>query len=198
MLVRILGHLRAQWAGVLALVLVLTGGVAYAANTVFSTDIVNDQVYSADVRNDTLTGGGLTAADLRNSAVGTTEIADAAVHTRDVQNESLTGADVQDFSLTNQDVGVLFAEVNPDGTVANSSGGVTSVRVGATGSYEVDFARDVSSCTAVATVGPAGAGSALGELNVADRSGNPEAVFVDTNNSDGLSADKPFRLVVVC
>ena len=56
MLVRILGHLRAQWAGVLALVLVLTGGVAYAANTVFSSDIVDDQVYSADVRNDTLRG----------------------------------------------------------------------------------------------------------------------------------------------
>ena len=32
MLARILGHLRAQWAGVLALFLVLAGGVAYAAN----------------------------------------------------------------------------------------------------------------------------------------------------------------------
>ena len=72
------------------------------------------------------------------------------------------------------------------------------MRVGATGSYEVDFARDVTQCTAVATVGPSGAGSALGEVNVADRSGNPEAVFVDTNNSDGTTADKPFRLVVVC
>ena len=74
MLVRILGHLRAQWAGVLALVLVLTGGVAYAANTVFSSDIVNDQVYSADVRNDTLSGGGLAAPDLQASAVGTSEV----------------------------------------------------------------------------------------------------------------------------
>ena len=40
MLARIVKHLRAQWAGVLALFLVLTGGVAYAANTVFSSDIV--------------------------------------------------------------------------------------------------------------------------------------------------------------
>jgi hypothetical protein len=73
MLARILGHLRAQWAGVLALFLVLSGGVAYAANTVFSTDIVNDQVYSADVRNDTLAGGGLAAADLRAGSVGSSE-----------------------------------------------------------------------------------------------------------------------------
>ena len=50
MLVRILGHLRAQWAGVLALFLVLTGGVAYAANTVFSTDIVDGEVKTAESR----------------------------------------------------------------------------------------------------------------------------------------------------
>jgi hypothetical protein len=50
----------------------------------------------------------------------------------------------------------------------------------------------------VATVAPAGAGSALGELNVADRSGNAEAVFVDTNTSAGVAADLPFHLVVLC
>ena len=96
---------------------------------------------------------------------------------------------------------MLWAEVNADGTLANqcSGCGVTSGRVGATGSYEVDFARSIATtCTATATIGPAGAGSALGEVNVADRSGNAEAVFVDTNNSDGSTADKPFRLVVVC
>ena len=63
----------------------LTGGVAYAANTVFSTDIVNgevksldignNQVYSADVRDDTLANGGLTGADIKNkSGVDTCEI----------------------------------------------------------------------------------------------------------------------------
>ena len=51
----------------------LTGGVAYAANTVFSSDIVNDQVFSADVRNDSLTGGGLAAVDLRPDSVGPSE-----------------------------------------------------------------------------------------------------------------------------
>ena len=66
------------------------------------------------------------------------------------------------------------------------------------GTYEVDFARNVNLCTAVATLGGATTGTALGEVNVADRAGNTEAVFVDTNNSDGTAADKAFRLVVVC
>lgn len=62
----------------------------------------------------------------------------------------------------------------------------------------VDFGRAITACTAVATIGPAGAGSATGEINVADRSGNAEAIFVDTNDSAGAAGDKPFRLLVVC
>jgi hypothetical protein len=50
----------------------------------------------------------------------------------------------------------------------------------------------------VATLGPSSTGSAAGEISVADRSGNTEAVFVDTNTSSGAAADVPFRLVVVC
>ena len=91
--------------GALALFLVLTGGVAYAANTVLSTDIVNDQVYSADVRNDTLAGGGLTGADLRSNSVGNTEIADGGVRSPDVQNEALTGADIAESTLQNVNAG---------------------------------------------------------------------------------------------
>ena len=79
MLTRIVKHLRAQWAGVLALFLVLTGGVAYAANTVFSTDIVdgevktadigNNQIRTADLRDDSLAGGGLTGADIKEETL---------------------------------------------------------------------------------------------------------------------------------
>jgi hypothetical protein len=44
----------------------------------------------------------------------------------------------------------------------------------------------------------AGTSASSGEVYVADRSGNAEAVFVDTNTSDGVAADRPFRLIVVC
>ena len=86
----------------LSLVLVLSGGVAYAANTVFSSDIVdgevktadlakgsvqagkiaNNQVFSEDVRDDTLPNGGLGSADI--DGLGSADIA----------NESLTAADL--------------------------------------------------------------------------------------------------------
>jgi hypothetical protein len=66
----VLVHLRAQWAGVLALFLVVAGGTAYAANTVFSSDIVNGEVK---------------AADIATGAVHTSEIGDNQVRSADVK-----------------------------------------------------------------------------------------------------------------
>jgi hypothetical protein len=63
---------------VLAFVIALGTGSAYAANTVFSTDIVDGQVNSADVKDQSLT-------------------------TFDVS--TLVGADIVDGSLTAKDVG---------------------------------------------------------------------------------------------
>jgi len=67
MLSSLVAHVRQQWMGALALFLVLTGGIAYAANTVFSRDIVNNQIRSVDVRNERA-GGGLTGADIKNQS----------------------------------------------------------------------------------------------------------------------------------
>ena len=98
----------------LALVIAVVGGTAYAANTVFSSDIVDDQVRSVDVRNDTLSGGGLTAADLRAGAVGTSEVLDdtatggglaaadlrsGSVGSAEVAKSSLRGADIAESTL---------------------------------------------------------------------------------------------------
>ncbi len=97
MLARILGHLRAQWMGALALFLVLTGGIAYAANTIASSDIINgevktadignDQVRSVDVRDDTLANGGLGSAD--------------------IAPDSLQGADIVEGTLQNVDAATV-------------------------------------------------------------------------------------------
>ena len=186
-----------------AVLLLVTTGTAYAANTVGSGDIINGSIRSVDIKNNTLTsadvlGDTLTDTDLATNSVGQLEIQTDGVAATEIADNSIDSGEIVDFQLSNQDVGVLFAQVNADGTLANSSGGVTSLRVGTTGSYEVDFARNITSCAFVATVGPSGGGSALGEVNVADRAGNAEAVFVDTNNSDGSTADKPFSLIVVC
>ena len=113
MLARILNHLRAQWAGVLALVLVLTGGVAYAANTVFSSDIVDNQVFSADVRNAGLSGGGLAQADLRNDSVGTSQ----------VLNDTLTGGGLTAADLRSGSVGSAEAAGLGPADIANAASG---------------------------------------------------------------------------
>src|SRR3954452_7063254 len=54
----------------LALVIAVGGGVAYAANTVFSTDIVNGEVKTADVDN-----GAVTTGKVRNGQVGVVDLA---------------------------------------------------------------------------------------------------------------------------
>lgn len=206
----------------LAVFLVLTTGTAYAAATITSADIVNGTIQQVDIKPNSLgtnviKDNGVKSVDIRDGEITGTDIAatnsiqsnqvapldgdadiiDNSITTFDIANDAVDTDEVLDFGLSNQDVGVLFAEVAADGTVDNSSGSVTAAKLG-TGLYEVDFARNVSACTAVATIGPSGASTAAGEVDVADRSGNVEAVFVDTNNSAGTGADLPFRLVVVC
>ena len=217
-----------------AVVLVVTTGTAYAANTVGSNDIINGSIRSvdigsgevkggdignstirsadifnggvktADVLNNTLTSADvldstLTADDLASNSVGQLEIQTDGVAATEITDNSIDSGEIVDFQLSNQDISVLTAEVSATGVLDNQCPGcgVTVTKLGV-GTYEVDFARTITACTFVATVGPSGGGSALGEVNVADRGGNAEAVFVDTNNSDGTAADKPFRLVVVC
>jgi hypothetical protein len=165
----------ANVAATLALFLALSGGVAYAANTVFSTDIVDGEVKTADVN-------------------------DGAVTSHKLAADSVGPGKVLDFSLSNEDVGVLFAEVRSDAILASSSGAVTVQRVGGigTGNYSVRFGRAVNNCAAVATIGSASTTRTSGQINVADRVGDSRAVFVDTNDDAGKAADRPFRLVVVC
>jgi hypothetical protein len=76
----------------IAVFLVLSGGTAVAlsgSNTVFSDDIVNNQVSSADTRDDTLANGGLQAVDLRPGSVGTSEVAANSLNGSDINESGL-------------------------------------------------------------------------------------------------------------
>ena len=95
MLRRLGSHIRNQWAGFLALFLVLTGGTAYAlngSNTVFSDDIVNGQVLSGDVKDN-----GLTANDIAQNTLGFRETATSAAD--EIEYGSIDEWDVADNSL---------------------------------------------------------------------------------------------------
>jgi hypothetical protein len=122
MAARFLAQLRQQWIGVIALLLVLTGGTAYAldgSNTVFTDDIVDGQVKVADigqaaVATDELANGQVKAADIGDNSVQTSEldngqvktadIGDGEVRSADVANDSLSGGDVAANSLKGADV----------------------------------------------------------------------------------------------
>ena len=102
----------------LAVVLVIGGGTAYAANTVFSSDIVDGQVRTADI-------GDLEvrAADVAANSLGSAKIADGGVQGIDVANDSLGGADIDESTLQNVNAskvgGFQVRKINfqvPDGT----------------------------------------------------------------------------------
>ena len=129
---RIRALIHQQWAGLIALFLVLTGGTAYAldgSNTVFTDDIVNGQVKTADigdgevkvadvgqgaVATDEIANGQVKAADIGDGEVKTAEIANGQVKTADigagevrssdVLNDNLTGADIAANSLKGADI----------------------------------------------------------------------------------------------
>ena len=74
----------------LALIVALGGGAAYAANTVFSSDIVNGEVKAADiapraVRSAEILDDEVQNADIAAASVRTAEIGNNQIHTRDVR-----------------------------------------------------------------------------------------------------------------
>ena len=138
------------------------------------------------------------AADIAADAITSSELATDSVGATEIANDSIDSGEIVDFSLTNQDIGVLFAQVNADGTIFSSSGGVNGTHIGA-GTYEIDFGRDISSCAFVATQGEGSIGGAAGAImGVTDRSGNTEAVFATVRSNANVLVDRAFQLVVVC
>jgi len=92
----------------------------------------------------------------------------------------------------------ISAIVNADGALARGSRIVSTARLGV-GSYEVVTDRNVTTCFFTGTIGVPGAGaSPAGQIDVAARSGVPNAVFVRTSDSTGVLSDRPFHLKVNC
>ncbi|MFG1778516.1 hypothetical protein ACGFIR_11870 [Micromonospora sp. NPDC049051] len=93
---------------------------------------------------------------------------------------------------------VASAVVTSGGILLRGSPEVVSATRYGPGQYQVLFNYDVSLKTFVATIGttdpynvPPG-----GEVSVAPRLQTPNAVYVQTRNSTGGAADRPFHLVI--
>jgi hypothetical protein len=94
----------------LALFVAVSTGGAYAANTVFSSDIVDGEVKTPDLATEAVTG-----PKLRPGAVGTDRLAGGAVTTDKVKDNNLGGRDVLDNSLKGADI--------DESTLTNIGGG---------------------------------------------------------------------------
>jgi hypothetical protein len=77
----------------------VAGGTAYAADTIGSSDVINESLLSEDIKN-----GQIFAVDMHNDSVVARTVLDGSLGTGDIANSSLTGSDVATGGLTGSDV----------------------------------------------------------------------------------------------
>jgi hypothetical protein len=92
---------------------------------------------------------------------------------------------------------LLFATVKSDGTIDRGAG-LTKVEKLGTGSYSVQFNRDVSGCGYFINVADSSVGTVLGLATAVRRNTDPDGVFVQVADSGGTAFDLPFQLLVFC
>jgi hypothetical protein len=134
----------------------------------------------------------VTSAGIKDHTIKNVDIASGAVDSRVVKDKSIVSADLAPKARA------AWAHINADGTLARSSGGVTSASLGVDGQYSINFGRDVSKCAYVATIDYS-TGGYEGEISVAPREGSVNAVFAQTYIFDlWMDANMPFYLAVFC
>ena len=110
-----------------------TGG-AYAADTIFSEDIVDGEVKSVDIR----TGGvasvdvlnnALTASDIGPQAVGSSELANGKVGAADLGVDAVTGVNVAPDSLGGDDLDEASLGTVPQAGDASTLGGASEAEL---------------------------------------------------------------------
>ena len=89
----------ANVTSLLALVIALGTGTAYAADTVGSSDIIDGAVMNVDLGADAVD-----ASKILDGSIGTADIADGSVTGSDVAPDSLTGSDIADHAVGVRDL----------------------------------------------------------------------------------------------
>ena len=85
-----------DYAALLALFIAVSTGGAYAANTVFSSDIVDGQVKTQDLAN-----GAVDVTKLSDGSITGDKVKDGSIQGRDVLDNNLKGVDIDESTLTN-------------------------------------------------------------------------------------------------
>ena len=174
----------------MSLFLVLTGGVAYAANTIGSDDVIdeslksvdvkNGQLRSADVRDETLPGGGLQGSDIIEGSLGTVPGAD-----------QLDGKDSRDFAR-------LGGVINGDGSISQGTG--FTVTHAGDGEYQVSFPNGTLgvNCPPIVTAMPFAGIVRHPQLSGRTCSGLGSGNFtIKMLDNDGVAHDTPFLFIAM-
>jgi len=182
---------------------VALSGVAYAANTVGSGDVIDNSllsqdlkdgfaVKSVDVVNDSLTG-----ADIAESTLGKVPNAD-----------KLDGLDSSAFARNLWAVAGFGTPTvsNPTGFQLFRGHGATGAERVTTGVFSVSFGRDITGCGYVASSGDMADSSAPPQFATVEQrnaTSNPNDVVVRTLTSGSLTPSDPalgdgFHLAVFC
>jgi hypothetical protein len=169
----------AMVVALVALVMSL-GGSAYAL-VVTGKQIRNNSVTAKDIRNRSLTGS-------------------------DVRRDRLGGGSIKESSLGPVGTalvahgGARFAVVNGGGQLVRGRD-ISSVARTGDGRYQVIFNADVRGCAYFATVGDASAAGPPqnSQVSVSSLGSNVNGVAVRTENgNNGVEANRPFHLIVMC
>ena len=149
---------------------------AYAANTVFSTDIVDGEVKNADIAGNSITSnriypGSVTNTDIGADAVDDDQVLDGSLGGADIANSSLTGDDVASSSLTGIDV---LNESITSSDILDETIGTTSLADGGINTSDLAISSVTGSriaASAVTTSDIANRTVNMDDIDGADRSG---------------------------
>jgi hypothetical protein len=169
---------------------VALGGVAYAAATIGSDDIINGSIRNRDFKDGTLRGQEAKRNGFGGGAIKETTLDASQLDADDIGK-------VKDAAVA--DGLSRHAVVAAAGTLARGRGTTSAARTGE-GQYQVVFNADVKACTYFATLGDTVDGAPpAGEIGVSSLAGNANGVLVVTRDSAGAApADRPFHLIVSC
>jgi predicted ribonuclease toxin of YeeF-YezG toxin-antitoxin module len=140
---------------------------------------------------------GLSVAAAQNANIANVaNAANSATNATNAKNaENAENADFADSAGFAENV--FSALINSDGTVINTLDGVTSEKLGV-GIYEVDFGVPIDGCSWFTALGEDDFVPLGGEVSSVPREGNPNALFVVRENSEGTLVDGDFYAELTC
>jgi hypothetical protein len=168
---------------------VALSGVAYAAATIGSEDIVNGSIRNRDFKDGTLRGN-----EAKRDGFG-----GGAIKESTLDASKLNASKIGKVNTAGVADGLARHGVISNAGALVRGRGITSASKTGEGQYQAIFDVDVRNCTYFATLGDESAsGPGTGQIAVTSTASNVNGVRVVTRDSAGTLADRSFHLIVSC